>query len=215
MTGRYYYLAGIVLTAAVLVATALAYPLLPTSVARHWDLHGVPNGYMPKWALYFVPGIMTVLMLFARALPWLSPQQFEVEGFHSTYLRIMLITVSMLAYLDAVTLWIGIGRSLNLRQAVLAAVCLLFVLQGNVLGKVRRNFFIGIRTPWTLANERVWNATHRLAAKTFVLAGLAGLALIAMGLDSWPPVAALVAAALIPAAYSLIYSKQFDRRGER
>lgn len=214
MTGKYYYLSGIVLTAAVLVATGVAYPHLPSSVARHWDIHGVPNGYMPKWALYFVPGFMAAMMLFTRILPWLSPHQFEVEGFRSTYLRIMLITVGTFAYLDAVTLWIGIGRSLNIRQAVLGAVCLLFVLQGNVMGKVRRNFFIGIRTPWALANERVWNATHRLAAKTFVLAGVAGLALIAMGLDSWPPVAALAAAALIPAAYSLIFSKQLDRRGE-
>jgi uncharacterized membrane protein len=100
MTGRYYYLAGIVLTAAVLVSTALAYPHFPSSIVWHWGKRGGPHGYMPKWALYFAPGFMAAVMLFARALPWLSPQQFEVEGFRSTYLRIMLTSVCMLAYLE-------------------------------------------------------------------------------------------------------------------
>ena len=214
MTGKYYYTTGILLTGAALVATAVAYPQLPSSVPRHWDIHGLPNGYRPKWTLYFVPGLMAGIMLLTWQLPWLSPKQFEVDGFRSTYLRIMLITVGMLGYFDAVMLRIGVGHRVNVRRAILGGLCLLFVLLGNVMGKVRRNFFIGIRTPWALANERVWNATHRFAAKTFVLGGLAGLVLIAMGLNGWS-IAALVAGPLVPAVYSLVFSKQLDRRGER
>src|SRR5579863_6087836 len=90
----------------------------------------------------------------------------------------------------------------------------LFVLMGNVMGKVRRNFFIGVRTPWALANERVWNATHRLAAKTFVLGGLTGLAFIASGLNGWPPFVALMTGAFIPVLYSVYFYKQLERRGE-
>jgi uncharacterized membrane protein len=214
MTGKYYYLAGILLTAAALAATAVAYPDLPSSVPTHWNLHGQPNGYSPKWALYLLgPGFMAGIVLLTRLLPWLSPKHFEVESFRSTYMQIMLMTVGMLAYCDAVILWIGVGHSVNIRRAIVGAVCLLFVLLGNVMGKVRRNFFIGIRTPWTLASERVWNATHRLAAKTFVLGGLAGLALIAVGLNGWP-VVALLAGAAVPVVYSLVLSKQLDRRGE-
>ena len=214
MTGKYYYVAGILLTAAALVATVVAYPHLPSSVARHWDIHGQPNGYSPKWTLYvFGPGFMAGLVLLTRLLPWLSPKHFEVEGFRSTYMQIMLLMVGLLAYLDAVTLWFGVGHCEDEGRAVSGGVCLLFVLLGNLMGRVRRNFFIGIRTPWTLANERVWNTTHRLAAKTFVLGGLAGLALIAMDLHVWPLVV-LMAGALVPAVYSVVFYKRLERRGQ-
>jgi uncharacterized membrane protein len=214
MTGKY-YLAGILLTAAALAATVVAYPHLPNSVPTHWDIHGLPNRYSPKWTLYLLgPGLMAGIVLLTRLLPWLSPKPFEVEGFRSTYIQIMLMTVAVWAYIDGVILWAGVGHSVNEGRAILGGVCLLFALMGNVMGKIRRNFYIGVRTPWALANERVWNATHRLAAKTFVLGGLAGLALVAMGQNGWPTFAVLMAGALVPAVYSLIFSKQLDRRGE-
>ena len=73
------------------------------------------------------------------------------------------------------------------------------------MGKVRRNFYIGVRTPWALANERVWNATHRFAAKTFVAGGLVGLALTAAGLNGRPVIVVLLAGALVPIVYSLFF----------
>jgi uncharacterized membrane protein len=215
MTGRYYYLAGILLTAAALAATVIAYPQLPSSVPTHWNIHGQPNGYSPKWALYILgPGIMAGIVLLTWLLPWLSPKHFEVESFRSTYLQIMLMMAGMMAYIDAMILWSGVGHSVNVGHAGLLGVCLLFAVLGNVMGKIRRNFYIGVRTPWTVANERVWNATHRLAAKTFVVGGLAGVALIAIGLNGWPPFVALMAGALIPVLYSLYFYKQLERRGE-
>jgi len=99
-------------------------------------------------------------------------------------------------------------------RAIIGGVCLLLALLGNLMGKVRRNFYIGVRTPWTLANERVWNATHRFAGKTLVAGGLAGLALTVAGLNGWPVMVALLAGALIPVGYSLVFYKQLERRGE-
>ena len=73
MTGKY-YLAGILLTAAALVATVVAYPHLPSSVPTHWNIHGVPNGYSPKWALYLLgPGFIAGIVLLTRLALWLSP----------------------------------------------------------------------------------------------------------------------------------------------
>jgi len=215
MTGKYYYLVGILLTAAALAATSLAYPQLPDLVARHWDVNGQPNGYSPKWVLFLIgPGLMAAVVLLTWQLPWLSPRHFQVESFQPTYTQIMLITVGMLAYIDGVVLWAGVGGTVNVGRAGLFGVCLFLAFLGNVAGKIRRNFYIGVRTPWALANERVWNATHRLAAKTFVLGGLAGLALLAMGLNGWPPFIAALAGALIPVPYSLYFYKQLERRGE-
>jgi uncharacterized membrane protein len=214
MSGKY-YLVGMLLTAAVLVATVIAYPHLPSSVATHWNLHNQPNGYSPKWALFLIgPGFMAGIMLLMYFLPWLSPKNFEVDSFRSTYLQIMLMLVTMVAYFSAVILWAGVGHPLNVGRAIVGGVCLLFALLGNLMGKVRRNFYIGVRTPWALANERVWNATHRFAAKTFVAGGLVGLALTAAGLNGRPVIVVLMVGALVPIVYSLIFYKQLERRGE-
>jgi len=212
---RKYYLVGMLLTAAVLLATVVAYPYLPSSVATHWNMQNQPNGYSPKWTLFLIgPGFMAGMMLLMHLLPWLSPKDFEVDKFRSTYLQIMLMLVAMMAYFYAVILWAGVGHPLNVGRAIVGGVCLLFSLLGNLMGKVRRNFYIGVRTPWALANERVWNATHRFAAKTLVAGGLVGLALTAAGLNGRPVMAVLLAGALIPVLYSLFFYKHLERRGE-
>jgi uncharacterized membrane protein len=212
---RKYYLVGMFLTAAVLVATVIAYPRLPSSLATHWNLHNQPNGYSPKWTLFLVgPGLMAFMMLLMYVLPWLSPKNFEVDSFRSTYLQIMLMLVCMMAYLYAVTLWAGLGHAVDVGRAIVGGICLIFALLGNLMGKVRRNFYIGVRTPWSLASERVWNATHRVAAKTLVAGGLLGLALTAAGLDGLSVLVVILAAAIVPIVYSLVFYKQLERRGE-
>lgn len=210
-----YYLAGSLLVVLTLLLTALAYQHLPDMVATHWNANNQPNGYSPKWVLLLIsPGLMLGIMLLFRALPWLSPKNFEVDAFRSTYLRIMLIILALIAYMQCVMLWVGLGHSMDIGRATVGGVCLLFALLGNLLGKVRRNFYVGLRTPWALANERVWNATHRFAAKTFVVAGLVGLFLTAVGIDGWPVICVLIAGGLVPVIYSLTYYKQLERRGE-
>jgi len=214
MTNKYYVF-GVLLVVAAMVATVAVYPQLPERVPTHWGMNNQPNGYSPKWALFLIgPGLMAAFLALFRFLPWLSPKYWDVDSFRSTYLQVMLIMLSLLAYLYAITLWAGLTGSANVGRAIIGGVCLLLALLGNLLGKVRRNFYIGVRTPWTLANERVWNATHRFAAKTFVAGGLAGLVLTLFGLQGWPVLAVLLAAPLIPAAYSLIFYKQLERRGE-
>jgi uncharacterized membrane protein len=126
----------------------------------------------------------------------------------------MLVCLGMLVYVHGFILWAALHGPLNVRRGILGAVCLLVAMLGNVMGKVRRNFYIGVRTPWTIANERVWNATHRLAARTFVLAGLVGLVLtLAVG-RVWMPLSVLIAGVLVPVIYSLVYYKRLEGRGE-
>jgi uncharacterized membrane protein len=173
-----------------------------------------PNGYSAKSTLFLLgSGLMTAILLFGALLPWLSPKQFEVDSFRSTYLQVILIMQSMMAYVMAVILWGDSGHRIDEGRGVIGGLCLTFALMGNLMGKVRRNFFIGVRTPWTLANERVWYTTHRFAAKTFVAGGLLGLALTYFG-PRRGPILALLAAGLAPVVYSLILYKRLQRRGE-
>jgi uncharacterized membrane protein len=212
---RNYYLVALAATAIVTIAIVGTYSHLPASVATHWNLDNQPNGYSPKWLLFVLgPGFMLGMMLLMRALPWLSPKNFEVDAFRPTYMQIMVIIVCLMGYLALVVLWVGLGHAMNVGRAISGGLCLLFALLGNLLGKVRRNFYVGIRTPWALANERVWYATHRFAGKVFVVAGLVGLVLTWFGLDGWPVLTVLLVAAFVPALYSLMFYKGLERRGE-
>lgn len=210
-----YYLGAAAVIAATLVGTLVAYPSLPSIVPIHWDAQGHVNGWGPKWSLFaYGPGMMTFIVLMFSALPWLSPKKFEVDSFRPTYLYIMIVIVAMLAYIQILILIAGLGLMLDVSRAVIGGVCLLIALLGNVLGKVRRNFYVGIRTPWTIANERVWNATHRFAAKTFFAGGLLGLIAVIARAPFWAPMTTILIAALIPVVYSLVIYKQLERRGQ-
>lgn len=215
MRTRSYYIVGMGLITLVLVATAVVYPHLPAVVPVHWDAHGNVNGWSAKWTLFVVnPGIMAGMMLLFAVLPWLSPKHFEMDSFRSTYLYIMVVILAMLCYMHVLLLAAGMGWGLDMSRAVLGGACLLLALIGNVLGKVRRNFYVGVRTPWTIASERVWNQTHRLAAKTFVVSGLLGLTAVGLRAPFWLPLAILLAGLLAPVVYSLVFYKQLQRRGE-
>jgi uncharacterized membrane protein len=214
-----YYLGAAAVVLAALVATIVAYPSLPATVPIHWDAHGHVNGWGPKWSLFlYGPGMMLVMVLMFSALPWLSPRKFAIDSFRATYLYIMIVIVGMLAYCHLLILMSSLGSVggfvLDISRAVEGGICLLIALLGNVLGKVRRNFFVGIRTPWTIANEQVWNATHRFAAKTFFAGGLLGLLAVILRAPFWLPVTAILVAALVPAIYSLVFYKQLEHRGE-
>jgi len=212
---RNYFLAGGLMVVAVLVATLILYPHLPERVPSHWDIHGQVNAYSSKWTMLVItPAIMAGLMLLFATLPWLSPRHFDVGAFRSTYLYIMLVLLSLTAYVQALMLSTGLARPVDISRALVGGICLMLALLGNVLGKVQRNFYIGIRTPWTIANERVWNATHRFGAKTLVVGGLLGFVLTLAGTAFWIAFAIIMAAALIPAVYSLVYYKRLERRGE-
>jgi uncharacterized membrane protein len=215
---RFYGGAAVVILA-VLAGTLVAYPSLPNVVPVHWDAHGQVNGWGPKWSLFlYGPGGMLLMVLMFAALPWLSPRKFEVDSFRATYLYIMIVIVAMMAYCQGLILLAALGSLsgvvFDITRAIVGGVCLLIALLGNVLGKVRRNFFVGIRTPWTIANERVWNVTHRFAAKTFFAGGLLGLVAVVLRAPFWVPIAAILIATLVPAAYSLVFYKQLERRGE-
>jgi uncharacterized membrane protein len=96
-------------------------------------------------------------------------------------------------------------------RVLLALILLAQVFIGNSMGKVRRNFFIGIRTPWTLASEAVWYATHRLAARLMVASGLLGLLAVWLAAPYWVLLVLMSAWAPLAAAYSLLLYKRLPQ----
>jgi uncharacterized membrane protein len=200
------------------------YDDLPEMVPTHWDANFNVNGWTPRAHILriflLLPLVMAGLCVLTVVLPWLSPRHFTVDTFRDTYGYVMMLAVALMGYIQVAVLWGAIlppeeNKRLFMRF-MLGGLCLFFALIGNVLGKVRRNFWMGVRTPWTLASDAVWNQTHRLAAWMFVAAGLVGFAAVMVVPQAgvWVALAAIMAAGLVPVFYSLLLYKRLEREGK-
>jgi uncharacterized membrane protein len=188
---------------------------LPERLPIHWDIHGQVDGTAPRdTVLLLVPAIMAGWVVLTLLLPWLSPRQFQVEPFRGTYDYCMALLNLFFAYIHFATVLGFLLAPQKVTTLVLSGIFLLFALLGNVLGKVRRNFWIGIRTPWTLADDRVWNQTHRLGAWLFVLAGVVGFVGVLVGVPFPLLFVGFMLAVLWPVVYSLILYKRLERAGK-
>ena len=214
---RVYFFFALALTVAAWAAALMTYPYLSQRVPIHWNIRGEVDGYGDKtWAAFLTPAIMVGLLLLFRLLPWLSPKPFSLDTFRGTYEFVVALVMGLMAYIHGLMLWAAFGEPIDIGRALTGGICLFFALLGNVLGKVRRNFFMGVRTPWTLASERVWIDTHRLAARLFVAAGLIGfvLCLVLGGPAAFIAAFALImTAAFAPVIYSLVHYKRLERQG--
>ena len=211
---RNYFLIAVAVIVVTVIATVVIYPRLPGQIPMHWNFRGDIDHYGSRKSIFLLPSVMAAAVLLFAVLPWLSPKRFEVDPFRATYLYIMVLVVALIAYLHVLILWAALSKPLNMSRSFLGALFLFLILLGNVLGRVRRNFYVGVRTPWTLASEKVWYATHRFAAKAFVIAGFIGLFSIIVGAPPVVGFSILIAAALLSVMYSIVYYKRLERRGE-
>lgn len=200
----------ICLLAAMAALTAWLYPQLPATIPLHWDLDGNVNGVGPRIFLVGHLGLMAAVLLLWALLPALSPRRFGVDTFATTYWHIGLIVVGMLAFFHVMLLWAALTQTAPVERFVAGGVAVFIGLLGNLMGKVRRNFWIGIRTPWTLASDRVWYATHRLAARTMVGSAVLSLLASAAGLPAALSIGLPIAGTLFPAAYSLLLYRRIE-----
>lgn len=166
----------LLLIALSLAAGWFVYPHLPPRIPVHWGLNGQPNGYGPPWMGAFFGGLLAlgVYLLFA-ILPLVDPRRRNYESFRPFYRLLRWLVVLFLLLLGALTMSAGLGDHPPVKTIVPLGVSLLIVLIGNFLGKVKPNWFVGIRTPWTLSSEEVWRRTHRFAAPLWVAGGIAML----------------------------------------
>ncbi|MTV39563.1 SdpI family protein [Duganella radicis] len=202
----------ILMIVAMTAVTAYVYPSLPAWMPMHWNAAGQVDGYGPRWQLWLLgPVSMSGFLLLGMALPWLSPKQFEVQASGATYGYLMAIPVALMACVEVMVLCAALGVHVPVERVAPALVFIVLILIGNPMGKVRRNFFLGIRTPWTLASERVWHATHRLAGKLMVGSGALGLLAVWLGAPHWLLLAIMMAWAPVAASYSLLLYKRLPQ----
>lgn len=190
---------------------AAVYGRLPARIPVHWNIHGQVDGWAGKGtALTILAGVVLLFLLFIVAGEWLSPVSFKISPFRETFNYMMVICAALMLYIHVIVLLSGLHPNRNFGRWLVGGMFVFFALIGNLLGKVRRNFWMGIRTPWTLASEEVWIATHRLGARLMVAAGIAGAVCVALGVPLPVCLALLIGSLLIPVLYSLWLSKKLE-----
>ena len=155
------------------LAGLLLWNRLPEQMASHWNINDQVDGYMPKfWGVFLMPLITLGMFVLFLVIPSIDPLKANIAQFREAFnLFITLIIVFML-YIYALTLLWSLGYTgFGMSRALLPTLGLLFIFIGSMLRKAKRNFFIGIRTPWTLSSDKVWDETHRLGAVLFMISG--------------------------------------------
>ena len=195
-----------------------AWPRLPAVVTTHWGLDGQPNGYSPRWvAAFLFPLFLVALPLVFRALPKIDPRGENYPKFNDSFWLIGNTIVLFLGVIHVVVLLNAMGLPVDMNLVVGLGVGLLFMVIGNFLGKVQPNWFLGVRTPWTLASEQVWRKTHRTAGWLFVGAGL--IIAVAAFIPAVPTIAvmgvAIAIAAIIPVVQSYVLWRREQANASR
>lgn len=163
----------LILIAAAVIAGALFWDQLPEQMASHWNANDEVDGYMSKfWGVWMVP-LMTLGMFGIFLLvPVIDPLKANIAKFRSVFnLFILLITAFML-YVHGLTLAWNLGYEFRMSSAMLPFMGILFIFIGYMLRQAKRNWFIGIRTPWTLSSDTVWDKTHQLGSVLFMASGV-------------------------------------------
>lgn len=202
----------VLMIATVCAVTLYFWSALPEYIPLHWNYAGEVDSYERRELLWLLgPGLMTIMMLIALLMPYLSPRRFEIKKFESTWWYSMGVIVAMPAYIYTLVLMSALGGEVAMSLALPAGLFTMMILLGNPLGKVRKNFFLGVRTPWTLSNDRVWYATHRLTAKLMVVSGVLGIVCLLLGAANWILLMLLFCWAPLAVVFSLVYYKSLER----
>ncbi len=180
------------------------YPQMPEQVASHWNARGEVNGYMGRfWGVFLFPIILTGLFVLFMLIPRIDPLKENIEGFRSYYDGFIVMISLFLFYIFLLTILWNMGTRFNMTLVLVPAIGVLYYYLGVMLENARQNWFIGIRTPWTLSSEVVWKKTHRLGAKLFKAAGV--LALFGVFTERFA-IYFMVGPVLFASLYTIIYS---------
>lgn len=211
---RRWYPLVLILAAAAL--SAAVYSRLPDRVPIHWNRQGIIDGYGPRaLGVFLMPLVMAGMWVLMRALPKIDPRRANYARMQGAYDLVVNATMTVMAIIHAMIIAAMLGARVPMPRLMPAVIGVLLVVVGNVLPRARPNWFFGIRTPWTLSNDRVWERTHRVGGYLMVAAGFVAIALAAAPLDIGGPGIGVVAAiaAIGSVAYSYVAWRQETSRG--
>ncbi len=195
----------LLIIAAAVVASAVVYPRLPETIPTHWNMDGQPDGWSSRaFGAWITPVILLTMWGFVRVLPAIDPRGANYAKFGDAFEAIIDSLMLFLLGMHILLLRAGLGHPAPMQRAVPFGVGILLIVIGNLLPRARPNWFVGIRTPWTLSSDRVWEKTHRFGGRVFVAGGLL-ISIAALLWAQWVHVV-LIAVVLIATSSVFVYS---------
>lgn len=192
-----------------LLTGVFLYPYLPATIATHWGIDGSANGYSSKlFGLFFMPILCLFLYFIFLFLPKTDAYRRKFPEFDQYYYLFLVIIFAFLFYLHLLTIFWNLGSRFNMFQAMSPGLALIFFYAGHLAKISHRNWFVGIRTPWTLTNDEVWQKTNTLGGNFLQLIG--AITLISTFL---PQIAfyLVILPVLVMVPVVMIYSYQLSR----
>lgn len=193
------------------ISTLILYPQLPSLMPTHWNIQGNVDSVMPKNIAAFLMPILTLgIYILFLVVPNFDPNKKKYALFQREWEIMQTGFIGFFAYLHFIILYISLNPGTQLLPLMFIGLGALFILMGNYMSKIRQNYFIGIKVPWTLANEDNWNKTHRYASWCFVAAGILTLAeAYFIWYAPFIIFGSLLLAGVLPTVYSfLLFKKQ-------
>lgn len=199
---------SIAVTLLLAVVAGWAWSRIPADarIPTHWDAAGRVNGYGGRNTLFLVPAMLLGISLLFRFIPLFDPRRTHILLSSHAYRAVWIALVLFFSGLQAILITAALGHPVAVTRWMSAGIGALFIVIGNVLGKVRSNFVFGVRTPWTLSSELAWNRTHRLAGRMFVVYGAAVAAAAIGGLPGTWLMSSLIAFVIVLCLTVAIYS---------
>lgn len=194
-----------------IVVAAVLYPNLPEQIPIHWNVRGEVDGYMKKpGGVFIMPAMALFTYVIMKVIPIISPRGYRTDKFADVVNVFQVTLVGFMSIVAVLVLLEAHGLNVRINEMIIAGTGLLFVILGNYMGKIGKNFFIGIRTPWTLASNEVWNRTHRLGGWLFMLSGVIIWTGALLRISIIWTVGAAVGIMLIPAIYSYVIYRRLE-----
>lgn len=188
-----------------LVSWLLLWDKLPGSLPSHWGVNGeVDKTSSTLVSFLFSNALLIAMYLMMVILPKIDPFKTNYRNFTKSYYKIMYAIISMFFAISYSILLIGLGVDLDMTKLITVALGALFIILGYSMPKIEQNFFVGIRTPWTISNETVWKKTHALGGKLYFASGV--IALVTLFISSDFALFAIIVPAILASIISVIYS---------
>ena len=202
------------LISASFLASLFYLPRLPDMVPMHWNLMGEVDSFMPKnIAVWIMPGMSLIIFTLYQILPYLDPKKHNYKSFNREWHLIQTSIIAFLAYMQFIIFYIALNPETGIMPMIFFGIGLLFLVLGFVLPKLKQNYFIGIRVPWTLSSEDNWKKTHWYGGRIFSLAGSAIL-IESFFLWNVPYVilGSIIIATMLPMIYSFLLFKKCESK---
>ncbi len=202
----------IIITLIPIVIMAIYWELLPNNLPVQWGISGTPNDYAPKYVWPLILAGTYLLLLF---LPKLDPRSHNYNRFSSSYYIIRLFIQLFSAGACTLALLESLNWPLDTGHLIMMGSLLMISIIGNYMTTLKPNWFIGIRTPWTLEDDKVWRKTHKLGGYLWFWGGLLALIIAIISPQVTYPVVIglLFVISVIPIIYSFILYRQYHKKG--